>query len=154
MAMTGKVELAYEGEQEGPAKVGWHLLAEAVKALWAERLPPPIREEQDEREAGPWKTVLAWFAAGNRVELDDHRPDPAHAAALASVDGLVKAVDATLAPPADERVLWQEFVLEGLFHGGALAREDSARGLVYSDLLANLMGGKKRKGRDERESRF
>ena len=60
-------------------------------------------------------------------------------------------------PSAAERVLWQEFVLEGLFHGGALAREDSARGLVYSDLLANLMTGKRghgRKARDERESRF
>ena len=38
-----------------------------------------------------------------------------------------------------EKALWMEFVLEGLFHGGALGREDSARGLVYSDLLANLI---------------
>ncbi len=154
MAMTGKVELAYEGEQEGPAKVGWHLLGEALKSLWAERLPPPIREDQDERESGPWKEVLAWFAAGNKAELSDRGSEAEHAAALAKVAGLAKAVDATLKPPKDERVLWQEFVLEGLFHGGALAREESVRGLVYSDLLATLMSGKKKKGRDERESRF
>jgi magnesium chelatase subunit I len=153
MAMTGKIELAYEGEQEGPAKVGWHLLGEAVKGLWSERLPPVIREDQDER-AGPWKDVLAWFAAGNKAELSDRSSDADHAAALAAVAGLAKAVDATLKPPKDERLLWQEFVLEGLFHGGALAREDSARGLVYSDLLSTLMTGKKKKGRDERESRF
>jgi len=154
MAMTGKVELAYEGEQEGVAKVGWHLLAEAVKTLWSERLPPVIREDQDEREQGPWREVLAWFAAGNKAELSDRSTDAEHVAALSKVGGLAKAVDATLKCPKDERVLWQEFVLEGLFHGGALAREDSARGLVYSDLLATLMTGKKRKGRDERESRF
>ncbi len=154
MAMTGKVELAYEGEQEGPAKVGWHLLGEAVKNLWAERLPPPIREDQDERESGPWKEVLAWFAAGHKVELSDRSTDQQHAEALASVAGLAKAVDAQLKPAKDERLLMQEFVLEGLFHGGALARDDSARGLVYSDLLATLMTGKRKKGRDERESRF
>jgi magnesium chelatase subunit I len=156
MAMTGKVELAYEGEQEGPAKVGWHLLAEAVKALWAERLAPPITDEEDEREQGPWKDVLAWFAAGKTIELTDRTSDVEHAAALATVGGLAKAVDVVLKPPTDERILWQEFVLEGLFHGGALAREDSARGLVYSDLLATLMSGKRsgKKPRDERESRF
>jgi magnesium chelatase subunit I len=154
MAMTGKVELAYEGEQEGPARVGWHLLGEAVKALWAERLPPVLKEGQDEREQGPWKAVLAWFAAGNRVELSDRSTEAQHAAALAGVAGLAKAVDAELKPSADERALWQEFVLEGLFHGGTLARQDSARGLVYSDLLADLMTGKRTKGRDERRSRL
>jgi len=153
MAMTGKIELAYEGEQEGPAKVGWHLLGEAVKALWSERLPQVIREDQDERE-GPWKEVLAWFAAGHKADLTDRNSDVEHASVLASISGLAKAVDTMLKPPKDERALWQEFVLEGLFHGGALAREDSARGLVYSDLLATLMTGKKKKGRDERESRF
>ena len=40
-----------------------------------------------------------------------------------------------------------EFILEGLFHGGALAREDSVRGLVYTDLLAHLMGREERKKR-------
>lgn len=157
MAMTGKIELAYEGEQEGPAKVGWHLLAEAVKTLWGERLPAVLKEDQDEREQGPWKAVLAWFAAGHKVELSDLADDAAHAAALAQVPGLAKAVDAMIKPPEAERLLWQEFALEGLFHGGALAREDSARGLVYSDLLANLMSGKRgggKKARDERENRF
>jgi magnesium chelatase subunit I len=146
-AMTGKIELAYEGEQEGPLKVGWHVLGEAVKALWAERLPPPITEKEDEREKGPWKAVLAWFANGNQLRLSDRSSTADHEAALAAVPGLAEATDKMLKPSAEERALWQEFVVEGLFHGGALAREDSARGLVYSDLLAHMMGreDKKRK---------
>ena len=161
-AMTGKIELAYEGEQEGPLKVGWHVLAEALKTLWAERLPPVISEEvpdrptkrgeerakpSDERDAGPWKEILAWFAKGNRVALSDRSTTAEHFAALNAVPGLAPATVGALAPPVDEKALWMEFVLEGLFHGGALAREDSLRGLVYADLLANLMGreDKKRK---------
>ena len=149
-ALTGKIELAYEGEQEGPLKVGWHVLGEAVKALWAERLPAVLKEDEDERDAGPWKTVLRWFAAGNRVELSDRSTDAEHAAALAKVPDLAHAAEHLLKHPPAEAALWQEFLIEGLFQGGALAREDSARGLVYSDLLANLMTRKERKDRKGR----
>ena len=149
-AMTGKIELAYEGEQEGPLKVGWHVLGEAVKAVWAEKLPPVITAEEggraergkghkDEREAGPWKQLLAWFASGNVLKLSDRSATAQHEAALSAVPSLAKITDDLLSPPAAERVLWMEFIVEGLFHGGALAREDTARGLVYSDLLAHMM---------------
>ncbi len=139
-AMTGKIELAYEGEQEGPLKVGWHVLGEAVKTLWAERLPPVISEKDDEREKGPWKSILAWFASGNVLKLSDRSSDAEHEAALQAVPGLAQATEKELKPPREELVLWMEFVIEGLFHGGALAREDSARGLAYSDLLAHMLG--------------
>jgi magnesium chelatase subunit I len=149
-AMTGKIELAYEGEQEGPIKVGWHVLGEAIKALGAERLPAVIADdEQDEREKGPYKPILKWFADGNTVSLSDRTPTAEHEAMLARVPGLAALTDKLLAPPPAERALWQEFVLEALFHGGVLARDESGRGLVYSDLLAHMMtrGGdaKKRK---------
>ncbi len=169
-AMTGKIELAYEGEQEGPLKVGWHVLGQALKTLWAERLPPVITEEEvarpqrggddrdkergkdrkktaDERDAGPWKDILAWFAKGNRVALSDRSTTAEHAAALGAVPGLAQATEGALAPPAAEKTVWMEFVLEGLFHGGALAREDSLRGLVYSDLLVHMMGREEPKRR-------
>jgi magnesium chelatase subunit I len=159
-AMTGKIELAYEGEQEGPLKVGWHVIGEALKALWQERLPPVIVESDgrggrkderakagDERDEGPWKDILAWFAKGNRLDLSDRTATREHEAALAAVPSLAKVTDELLQPPREERALWQEFVIEGLFHGGALAREDSARGLVYSDLLAHMMGREDKKRR-------
>ena len=139
-AMTGKIELAYEGEQEGPLKVGWHVLGEAIKTLGAEKLPPVITDnEQDERAKGPYKPILKWFADGNTVSLGDRVPTAEHEAMLARVPGLADLTDKLLSPPAGQRALWQEFVLEALFHGGVLARDESGRGLVYSDLLAHMM---------------
>jgi magnesium chelatase subunit I len=173
-AMTGKIELAYEGEQEGPLKVGWHVLGEAIKTIWAEYLPPVITEEDggeiqrrsrergrieerqpatskqvpvDERDSGPWKDILAWFAKGNRLELSDRMSTKEHEAALSAVPGLARLATELLKPAPGESALWMEFVIEGLFHGGALGREDSIRGLVYSDLLANLMGREDHKRR-------
>lgn len=149
-AMTGKIELAYEGEQEGPLKVGWHVLGEAVKAIWAERLPAVMTDEEDERDKGPWKAALRWFAAGNRLELSDRSTDAEHLAELAKVPDLAATAAKLLTHPPAEAALWQEFILEGLFQGGALAREDSLRGQVYSDLLASLMTRKQKGRRDER----
>ncbi len=152
-AMTGKIELAYEGEQEGPLKVGWHVLGEAIKALWLERLPPVIVEEEarsgkrDERDEGPWKEILAHFAKGNRLQLSDRMATKEYEAALHGVPSLGRIADELLKPPREERTLWMEFIIEGMFHGGALAREDSVRGLVYSDLLAHMMGREDKKRR-------
>lgn len=149
-AMTGKIELAYEGEQEGPLKVGWHVLGEAVKAIWAERLPAVMTDEEDERDKGPWKAALRWFASGNRLEISDRSTEAEHLAELAKVPDLAATAAKLLKHPPAEAALWQEFLLEGLFQGGALAREDSLRGLVYSDLLASLMTRKQKGRRDER----
>jgi magnesium chelatase subunit I len=154
--MTGKIELAYEGEQEGPLKVGWHVLGEAIKHLWKEKLPPVISDSEDdggksepydERDTGPWKDILAWFAKGNRLDHSDHSTTAEHLTALDAIPGLASLTATLLNPPAQERGVWMEFVIEGLFQGGALAREDSQRGLVYSDLLAHLMGREDRKKR-------
>ena len=105
------------------------------------------RKAADERDTGPWKDILAWFAKGNRVALSDRSSTADHIAALNTVPGLAHATEGALAPPPAEKALWMEFILEGLFHGGALAREDSLCGLVYTDLLAHLMGREERKKR-------
>lgn len=143
-AMTGKIELAYEGEQEGALAVGWHLLGEAIKTLWEERLPPLIDNERDERE-GQWGPVLAWFAAGERLALDDRQSDADHAAALAQVPQLADLTRRFCQPPRGEELLWQEFVIEGLHQQGVLAREDTARGLCYADLLTTMMARESRR---------
>ena len=139
-ALTGKIELAYEGEQEGAIGVGWHVLGKAVTSVWQEYLPPVIDEDgvEDERD-GIWQPVLAWFAEGNRLELNDRASDADHAAALAEIPQLAALTQTHLKPAPGEELLWQEFVIEGLFQQGVLAREDSQRGLAYADLLSEML---------------
>lgn len=137
-AMTGKIELAYEGEQEGPLKVGWHVLAEGVKRVWSDHFPAVITEDEDER-AGPFHKILRWFAAGNVIDLDDRSSSTDHLAALQRVDDLQATAQRLAKPSAEDLPLWMEFILEGLFAGGVLARTQTDRGLVYRDLLAHMM---------------
>jgi hypothetical protein len=61
-AVTGKVELVYEGEQEGPESVAHHLIGKAIRAKFPEVFPDPelIRRRKLEDVYAP---VVAHVAA-------------------------------------------------------------------------------------------
>jgi magnesium chelatase subunit I len=67
-AITGKVELLYEGEQEGLYNVAMSFIFGAAQKLFNELFPNPEkklkREIRDE-----YGVVKAWFAGGNYIEL-------------------------------------------------------------------------------------
>jgi magnesium chelatase subunit I len=73
-AITGKVELVYEGEQEGAAKVAYNLIGEALKSLFIEFFPK-IEKLQKQDEEGPYDDIVSWFF--NQKEgfelLDDYK---------------------------------------------------------------------------------
>ncbi|MFQ5653925.1 MAG: magnesium chelatase [Planctomycetota bacterium] len=144
-AITGKVELVYEGEQEGTTQVARHLIGSACQAVF-DRLFPDVIREGSEPEAGVdrYKPILDWFAAGKRVELSDGMSDEEHLASLVSVPGL-EALTAEFLPCGSPAVAAaaMELVLEGLHQHSLLAKEDLIRGASYSDMLGIMMEGMK-----------
>src|SRR5690606_26329971 len=113
-AITGKIELVYEGELEGPVHVAHRLIGSAVKTLFTQYFPHP--EKAKKAKAGnPYAPMIDWFTAGNRLELTDNLTDSGYAAALKQVPGLYALVK-DLPPKLAERqkVLLMEFVLHGL----------------------------------------
>src|SRR6476661_2136683 len=77
-AVSGKVELVLEGEQEGALNVARALLGRGVKALFAQRFPDAYRPKRTRQSArggeapaegdltsSEYRPVLEWFAAGN-----------------------------------------------------------------------------------------
>ncbi len=111
-AITGKVELVYEGEQEGPYNVAMHLLSGAIKEIFLENFPAP-----DELEKGvdrdPYGTVRAWFSDGNQVEILNNDSEEEYIKKLDSVVGLSKLVD-NQNVPSDQKYAFMELVLHGM----------------------------------------
>jgi magnesium chelatase subunit I len=132
-AITGKVEMVYEGEQQGAEIVARALLGTAVKKVFAARFPKPARDGA-EAEGSPYAALLAWFADGNAVTLSDETPFAEHLAALRRVPGLW-----ALAGPAgerdEERAFAAELILEGLHQHARLAREDVDSQVSYKQAL-------------------
>ncbi|MEM1218120.1 MAG: magnesium chelatase, partial [Bacteroidota bacterium] len=111
-AITGKVELVYEGEQEGPYAVAINLLSSAIKKLFLERFPHPDRVKKG-RERDPYGTIRAWFAGGNSLELLNDASDKDFHAALDQVAGLKKMVEG-LGLPAKDLYTNMELAMHGL----------------------------------------
>lgn len=142
-AVTGKVELVYEGEQEGAANVARHLVGRGLKNVFDRYLPDAYGQNKDDASFGPYKAVINWFAKGNAVELTDRAPTAEALAKLKSVDGL-EALAREHVPIGDERgelPAALEFVLEGL-HQSRLLAKDETEGLGrYRDMLGSMFEG-------------
>jgi magnesium chelatase subunit I len=164
-AITGKVEMVYEGEQQGAEVIAKKLIGTAVKKLFDAKFPAPDSGrpserrrqelEDDEEPTGPqrssraaarapapekihplYEPIAAWFAAGNRVQISDDTPFAEHRKVLESVPGLKKAVEEHFAPASDEELaIGMELVLEGLTQHLKIAREDLDSRVSYTEML-------------------
>src|SRR5436190_561583 len=63
-AITGKVELVYEGEQEGPGIVAQNLVGKAIRAQFVNYFPDPDKYRK-QKEKSPYRKITAWFGDGN-----------------------------------------------------------------------------------------
>ena len=133
-AITGKVEMVYEGEQKGAEVVARTLIGAAVKKRFAATFPSVGREVGTPEDKGPYAPIVAWFAAGNSVSLSDEQPFAAYEAELFRVPGLADVVEKR-GKTAQERTFAAEMVLEGLHQHTKLAREDLDSTVSYREML-------------------
>ncbi len=135
-AITGKVEMVYEGEQQGTEVVARRLIGEAAKKLFEARFPEVGREAGSggEDDRGPYAAMIAWFAEGNAITLSDETSFREHEAELARVPGLLD-LGLRLGRAPEERALGAEIVLEGLHQHLKIARQDLDSQISYKELV-------------------
>ena len=135
-AISGKVELVFEGEREGPEKVALHLVGQAAKKVFDRRFPDFFSEGQDD---APYTDLAEHFKQGGEARCDDQRPAEEVAAELSALPGMADLLERYLADIEPEaKVLGCELILEGLHQHSALARENADRGSRYSDMVSRM----------------
>lgn len=142
-AITGKIELVYEGEQEGPLQVAVNLLEKSVRTIFAQYFPNP--DAFKKRKAGaadtdPYRPITQWFDKGNTLQLLQNTTDKQYDAALHKVAGLPELVK-QLFPQANrqEQLLMMEMVLHGLSAYSLLSKKVLESETRFSDLLGTMM---------------
>jgi magnesium chelatase subunit I len=134
-ALTGKLEMVYEGEQQGPEVVARKLIGNAVKKIFEARFPAIDRAANgDTTEPGPYDAIFAWFAGGQAVALSDEMPFAEYERELARVPGLFDLAK-TQGGSREETAFWAELVLDGLHQSVKLARHDLDSTVSYKELL-------------------
>ncbi len=137
-AITGKVELVYEGEQEGPYNVAIALTSAAIKKIFLEHFPNPDKLKRGE-ERDPYGTIRAWFSGGNAVELLNDASDKDYCDALDGVAGLRKLVESTLDVKGSEAYLFMELALHGLAEFNVINKDILEASFTFRDMLANML---------------
>ena len=152
-AITGKIELVYEGEQEGPAKVAHILISKAIRNLFNNYFPSPDKvkrkdpqinrvknqPEQSTQEPNPYNSITSWFNKGNKVDILNTVSDKEYEITLAKIPGLKEIVKKYQpAINGKDNLLLMEFVLHGLAEYSMLSKFRLENGLQFKDMLSSI----------------
>lgn len=138
-SITGKVELVYEGEQEGSSFVANHLISQATKTLFTSYFPK-IQKIKKKGEDTPYTEIVNWFLEGNSIELSDSFNDKAHIQVLNSIQPL-KDLILQYQPNISEKDLpfFMEFVLWALVDLKQLSKKKSDDRILFNDGIDSLI---------------
>lgn len=138
-AITGKIELVYEGEQEGPAIVAQKLISKAIRTTFSDYFPNPERLKRNAPD-NPFKAVTDWFGKGNTLEIRADLSEKERRKLLKAVPGLQDLVG-FYHPKVDEsrQFFLMEFVLHGLAEFSLLGKHSLESGMQFKDLLSNML---------------
>jgi magnesium chelatase subunit I len=161
--LTGKIELVFEGEQEGSVKVGKALVGKAVRETFRRYFPDPLRKRGRKTDDSPgaahvvdeagYEKIVQWFEAGNTIEVADDMPVASYRKELEKVKGLREIVQRHM-PGADKETelpVLMEFVLEGLHQNSKIAKDEVDHVTSYKDMVGSIFpvhGGMREEDQD------
>jgi len=140
-SITGKVELVYEGEQEGASSVAQSLISEAIKTMFPEYFPAIEKLEKDDYES-PYQDVINWFFEESGFELLDDVQDAEYKNKLDAITPLTEIIT-THQPQlsVEDRYFMKEFVLWGLVEFKKLSKHRLSEGFHFKDLYGSYISG-------------
>lgn len=144
-SITGKIELVYEGEQEGPYQVAFNLLEKSMRTLFAQYFPNPdtIKKKRGKEavvEENPYKSITRWFDAGNNLDMFFETKDADKVQLLYKIDGLHAVVKKYYKAANEmETALLMEFVLHGLSSYSLISKKVLDGKIEFKDLMGSML---------------
>lgn len=142
-AIIGKIEMVYEGEQEGAPNVARRLIGQAIRAIAPEyfknihhlsqkRTPQELKEK--------YMSITSWFESGEKIDLLNEMAQSGFEAALNEVSGLEEKVT-NLSTDESEKSVFKEFLLTALAEFSLLERKQLKKGAFFQDYFSSVVGG-------------
>ncbi len=152
--LTGKIELVFEGEQEGSVKVSKALVGKAVRETFKRYFPDPLRkrsrpsggEGQASKQAAEdpeYGKIIQYFETGNSIEIADDMTIASYTKELDKVRGLRELTRRYMKNIDDVHELpsVMEFVLDGLHQNSKIAKDEMDHRTAYKDLVGSIFTG-------------
>ncbi len=137
-SITGKVELLYEGEQEGPYLVAISLMGEAIRQEFLTSFPNPDKFLK-ETDVDIFEDVKNWFGDGNTIEILNDESDDSYRQKLESVPGLT-SLASKITKESNAKWAAHELILHALAEFNIITKELVDSKLRFRDMLADMLG--------------
>jgi len=140
-SITGKVELVYEGEQEGAAFVAQQLIGDSVKTLFPDYFPE-IEKLQKPDATTPYDDLIEWFFESSGFELPDDLSDTEYKEKLDAIEPLNKLIEKYQPEIQKEDAYFlKEFLLWALVEYKKLSKKRFSKGLQFKDIYGSYISG-------------
>ncbi|CAN5574273.1 magnesium chelatase [soil metagenome] len=140
--MTGKMELVFEGEQEGSIKVSKALISRAIREVFKKYFPDPLQraKKTDKEIKDPYSDIVEWFQYGGKIIIEDDMKFRDYFNELKKVEGLEKFVKRypQFYETEYELASLMEFVIDGLHQNSKIAKEESDSKISYKDMVGSM----------------
>jgi magnesium chelatase subunit I len=151
-SITGKVELVYEGQQEGPGIVAQNLLGKALRSQFVNYFPDPEKFRK-QKDKSPYKKITDWFGDGNSIDLLHDMTNQDFEKTLKSVPGLSDLVNEyQKGQDINHKLFLMEFALHGLAEYSLISKHNLTAGHQFKDLLSSMFSLPKDEDDEEGEA--
>ncbi|MEP4946104.1 MAG: magnesium chelatase, partial [Flavobacteriaceae bacterium] len=140
-SITGKIELVYEGEQEGAGSVAEILVEDSIKSLFPNYFPEISKLERKDAES-VYDDLVHWFFEGEGFELLDEDSDKNYKSKLDAIVPLsVLLGQHQPTVKKEDSYFMKELLLWGLVAHKKLSKQRFAQGYQFKDLYGSYIRG-------------
>ena len=139
-AINGKIELVYEGEQEGAVEISRLLILESVKTFF-NNFFPKIKKLSKPDEFDPYADIVDWFK-DKELFIDENLDNKAYSDTFKTIK-ILKLFIKKQIPDIDKvnENFMCEFLLWGLSSYKKVNLTRTSRGLSFSDSFSDYING-------------
>ncbi|MBL6591401.1 MAG: AAA family ATPase [Flavobacteriaceae bacterium] len=135
-AINGKIELVYEGEEQGADQISYDLINEGVKSIFIKYFPE-IKKLQKQDEVSPYDEIVEWFLVNeNEIFIGDEFTNVEYEKILNSVKPLDNLIDKHCNNQKKQDLLFfKELLLWGMSAFKKLEKNRMLDGLEFKDSI-------------------
>lgn len=138
-SIIGKIEMVYEGEQEGAVNVSYALIRTAIRSVSMQYFPElKDLKKRKTRQSDDYEVIKSWFSSHNLDILND-ASNTAYEKTLSKVDGLNSLIKSKYSIlPKEGQLLMMEFLLHAMAEYSYLNKSLLSNSFEFKDLFSSM----------------
>ncbi|MFL2996843.1 MAG: AAA family ATPase [Cytophagales bacterium] len=142
-AVNGKLELVYEGEQEGSYIVVLNLISKTIKRIFNNTFPVINLKSKDKKKHNPYKSIQDWFEK-NKIKLRNDFSNEDYNNSLHQIRGLEEIVKNKMSSISPKEInFYMEFLLHGIAENSLISKKYTNTSIDFKDLISDIFSGEK-----------